>query len=102
MVGFTGLAIVFGAAAVLVTAFGFNALAEFASICGPWLMIMFATGGMVLVPVVAQEALGTTVMAGWSDFIEIGGDTVFTGKAPVGAEGVGLLGGAGAARPASS
>src|SRR5690625_5503748 len=92
MVGFTGLAIVFGAAAVLVTAFGFNALAEFASICGPWLMILFATGGMVRVPVVAQEALGTTVMAGWSDFVEIGGDTVFPGMTPEGAEGIGLLG----------
>ena len=101
-VGFIGLAIVFGAAAVLVTAFGFNALAEFASICGPWLMIMFATGGMVLVPVVAQEALGTTVMAGWSDFVEIGGDTVFTGKTPEGAEGIGLLGVIGYAWAANS
>ena len=91
-VGFIVLAIVFGAVAVLVAAFGFNALAEFASICGPWLMVMFATGGMVLVPRAAEDALGTTAMSGWSDFIEIGGATVFTGSTPEGAKGIGLLG----------
>lgn len=91
-VGFIVLAIVFGVVAVLVAAFGFNALAEFASICGPWLMVMFAAGGIVLIPRAADEALGTTVMSGWSDFIAIGGDTVFTGKTPDGADGIGLLG----------
>lgn len=100
--GFILLAIIFGAVAVLVVAFGFNALAEFASICGPWLMIMFATGGMVLVPKVAEEALGTTVIAGWSDFIEAGGGAVFTGKTPEGAEGIGLLGVIGYAWAANS
>ena len=101
-VGFIVLAIVFGAVAVLVAAFGFNALAEFASICGPWLMVMFAAGGIVLVPRVADEALGTTVVSGWSDVITIGGDTVFTGRTPDGAEGIGLLGVIGYAWAANS
>ena len=101
-VGFIVLAIVFGAVAVLVAAFGFNALAEFASICGPWLMVMFATGGIVLVPRAADEALGTTALSGWSDVITIGGDTVFTGRTPDGAEGIGLLGVIGYAWAANS
>ncbi|MBP2407745.1 purine-cytosine permease family protein [Brachybacterium fresconis] len=101
-VGFIVLAIVFGSVAVLVAAFGFNALAEFASICGPWLMVMFAAGGIVLVPKAADEALGTTVLSGWGDFITIGGDTVFTGRTPDGAEGIGLLGVIGYAWAANS
>lgn len=100
--GFVILAVVFGAVAVLVVAFGFNALAEFASICGPWLMVMFAVGGIALLPMVADQALGTTVLSGWSDFITIGGDTIFTGRTPDGAEGISLLGVIGYAWAANS
>ena len=89
---FVVLAIGFGSVAVLVAAFGFNALAEFASICAPWLVVMFATGGLVLLPAVAQAATGTTVVDGWSGFVDIGGSDIFTGKTPDGEAGISLLG----------
>lgn len=91
-VGFIVLALVFGSVAVLVAAFGFNALAEFASTCAPWLMVMFATGGMALVPLVASEVTGSTVLSSWGQFIEIGESSIFTGQTPDGAEGITLLG----------
>lgn len=90
--GFVIIAVAFGSVAVLVAAFGFNALAEFASICGPWLMVMFITGGMVMIPMVAETVTGSTVVSSWGEFINIGGEGVFTGRTPDGAEGIGLLG----------
>ncbi len=91
-VAFIVLAVAFGAVAVLVAAFGFNALAEFASICAPWLVVMFATGGLVLLPALAQSATGSTVVDGWSGFIQIGSQSIFTGATPSGEEGISLLG----------
>ena len=91
-VAFIVLAVAFGAVAVLVAAFGFNALAEFASTCAPWLIVMFATGGLVLLPAIAQEATGSTVVDGWSGFVQIGGDSIFTGETPDGEAGISLLG----------
>jgi len=91
-VAFIVLALAFGSVAVLVAAFGFNALAEFASICAPWLMTMFAVGGLVMLPAVAQAATGSTVVGGWSGFLDIGGSEIFTGETPDGAAGITLLG----------
>ena len=91
-VAFIVLAVVFGSVAVLVAAFGFNALAEFASICAPWLVVMFATGGLVLLPAVAQAATGSTVVDGWSGFVQIGEQSIFTGETPDGGAGISLLG----------
>ncbi|UJH70274.1 cytosine permease [Ornithinimicrobium sp. INDO-MA30-4] len=89
---FIVLAVAFGCVAVLVAAFGFNALAEFASICAPWLMTMFAVGGLVMLPAVAQSATGSTVVDGWSGFLDIGGSEIFTGVTVDGAPGITLLG----------
>lgn len=86
------LALAFGSVAVLVAAFGFNALAEFASICAPWLVTMFAVGGLVMLPAVSQAATGSTVMDGWSGFIDIGASEIFTGQTPEGEAGISLLG----------
>lgn len=90
--GFIVLALAFGAVAVLVAAYGFNALAEFASICGPWLMVMFATGGLVLIPALADSVTGSPTLSSWSEFIDIGGSAVFTGTTPSGEAGITLLG----------
>lgn len=91
-VGFIVLAVVFGSVAVLVAAFGFNALAEFASTCGPWLIVMFATGGMALIPAVAESVTGSTVVGSWGELVRIGEESIFTGQTPGGAEGISLLG----------
>jgi purine-cytosine permease-like protein len=91
-VSFIVLALVFGSVAVLVAAFGFNALAEFASICAPWLMVMFATGGLVVLPAVAQTVTGSTLVDGWSGFLQIGGESIFTGQTSDGEAGISLLG----------
>ncbi|WP_299038496.1 cytosine permease [uncultured Pseudokineococcus sp.] len=89
---FIVLAVVLGSVAVVVAAFGFNALAEFASTCGPWLIVMFATGGMALIPAVSQDVTGSTVLGSWGDFIALGESSIFTGQTPEGTAGISLLG----------
>lgn len=90
--GFVVIVVLFGCVAVLVAAFGFNALAEFASICGPWLMVMFVTGGIVLLPTVAETVTGSTKLNSWHEFVHLGGTAIFTGQTPGGGSGIGLLG----------
>jgi len=76
--------------AVLVAYYGFNILSEFASICAPWLMVMFTAGGMVLIPALNETLTGQTMLTGFSDFIDLGGSTVFTGINADGEPGIGI------------
>jgi len=76
--------------AVLVAYYGFNALSEFATICAPWLMVMFTAGGMVLVPSLNETLTGYTTLSSFSDFVNLAGTTVFTGTNATGEPGIGL------------
>lgn len=76
--------------AVVVAYYGFNALSEFATICAPWLMVMFTAGGMVLVPSLNEALTGYTTLSSFSDFVALAGTTVFTGTNAAGEPGIGL------------
>ena len=88
---FVLIAFAVGVIVVLVAVYGFNALAEFASICAPWLMVMFTVGGMVLIPALSESITGYTTLASFSDFVQIAGTTVWTGLNAEGEPGIGLL-----------
>ena len=77
--------------AVAVAYFGFNVVAEFATICTPWLMVMFTAGGMVLIPALNESLTGYTTLGGFTDFINLAGATVFTGINAEGEPGIGLI-----------
>ncbi len=77
--------------AVLVAYYGFNVVAEFATICTPWLMVMFTAGGMVLIPALNEALTGYTTLASFSDFVGLAGTTVFTGINAEGEPGIGLV-----------
>ncbi|QQS54414.1 MAG: hypothetical protein IPM89_00635 [Candidatus Competibacteraceae bacterium] len=76
--------------AVLVAYYGFNVVAEFATICTPWLMVMFTAGGMVLIPSLNETLTGYTTLSSFSDFVNLAGTTVFTGTNAAGEPGIGL------------
>ncbi len=76
--------------AVLVAYYGFEALSEFATICAPWLMVMFTVGGMVLIPALNEALTGYTTLSSFSDFVALAGTTVFTGTNAAGEPGIGL------------
>nr|WP_320016730.1 hypothetical protein [uncultured Desulfobacter sp.] len=75
---------------VLVAVYGFNALSSFASICAPWLMVMFTTGGMVLVPALTEAVTGYTTLS-LSEFLQLAAATVWTGTNAVGEPGIGMF-----------
>ena len=77
--------------AVVVAYYGFNVVAEFATICTPWLMVMFTAGGMVLIPSLNETLTGYTTLSGLSDFVSLAGTTVFTGINAEGKPGIGLM-----------
>lgn len=77
--------------AVVVAYYGFNVVAEFATICTPWLMVMFTAGGMVLIPSLNETLTGYTTLASFSDFVSLAGTTVFTGINAEGEPGIGLV-----------
>lgn len=76
--------------AVVVAYYGFNVLSEFASICAPWLMVMFTAGGMVLIPALNEALTGYTTLSSFSDFVNLAGTTVFTGTDTAGQPGIGI------------
>lgn len=79
-----------GAIVVLVAMYGFNAVSDFSGICAPWLFTMFVSGPLVLMPVLADSVIGQTVVSGWSDFMQIGSTSVWTGLTDSGEPGIGL------------
>lgn len=79
-----------GVIVVLVAMYGFNAVSDFSGICAPWLFTMFVSGPLVLMPVLADSVIGQTVVSNWSDFMQIGSTSVWTGLTDSGEPGIGL------------
>ncbi len=51
---FVAVTIVVGAMVVLLAILGFKRLAQFASVCSPWMFIMFVAGALVLLPTIGN------------------------------------------------
>ncbi len=88
---FVVVVLVVGMIVVLVAMYGFNAVAEFSSLCGPWLVVMFVSGALVLFPAVSEAVLGRPQLNGFADFITIGDRSIWTGVNSEGKPGIGLL-----------
>ncbi|AMX03419.1 purine-cytosine permease family protein [Microbulbifer thermotolerans] len=80
-----------GIIVVLVATYGFNAVSNFSRICAPWLFVMFISGPLVLIPALSNSVLGYPVLTGWSDFMQIGSTSIWTGLDPNGKPGIGLI-----------
>lgn len=87
---FIFVAIAVGTIVVVVAYKGFNVVADFASICAPWLMLMFTAGGMILIPALNYSLNESTTLSDFSDFINLAGTTVFTGINSEGQPGIGI------------
>ena len=76
---------------VFIALYGFNAVSEFSGLCAPWLFVMFASGAMVLLPALSLDVLGKTLPTGWTDFMTLGDQSIWTGINSDGAPGIGLV-----------
>ncbi|MDV7140768.1 hypothetical protein R3X28_17885 [Maribacter sp. TH_r10] len=90
-VWFILIVFVVGMVVVSIAIYGFNAVSEFSGICAPWLFVMFTSGALVLLPALSLDVLGKTLPNGWSDFISIGNQSIWTGINSEGESGIGLV-----------
>ncbi|MFK8010367.1 MAG: cytosine permease [Saprospiraceae bacterium] len=88
---FVLIVLLVGVFVVFVAIYGFNAVSDFSGICAPWLFTMFACGAIVLMPALSLDVLGVTLPAGWTDFVEIGNQSIWTGLNSDGEPGIGLV-----------
>lgn len=72
---FVAVTIVVGAVVVLLAILGFKRLAQFSSVCSPWMFIMFVAGALVLLPKLGH--FGST-----AGLWRLGKETVWTGPPP--------------------
>ncbi|QDU38628.1 hypothetical protein Mal4_29570 [Maioricimonas rarisocia] len=80
-----------GMIVVLVAMYGFNAVAEFSGLCGPWLVVMFVSGALALLPALTAAVLGRVQLTGFADFIAIADESIWTGVNSEGKPGIGLI-----------
>ncbi|WP_225036423.1 purine-cytosine permease family protein [Winogradskyella sp. SM1960] len=87
---FIVIVLIVGSVVVSIAIYGFKAVSDFSGICAPWLFVMFTCGAFVLLPALSLEVLGKTIPSGWSDFISLGDQSIWTGINSDGEPGIGL------------
>ncbi|MFB9056740.1 purine-cytosine permease family protein [Mariniflexile ostreae] len=87
---FIAIVLIVGSVVVAIAIYGFNAVSDFSGICAPWLFVMFTCGAFVLLPALSLEVLGRPLPNGWSDFINLGDQSIWTGVNSNGEPGIGL------------
>jgi len=73
-----------GALVVVLAILGFKKLAQFASVCSPWLFLMFIVGAIAVLPGLAAQTPGVGGLGGFNDFWAIANKVVWTGETPDG------------------
>lgn len=87
---FIVIVLIVGSVVVSIAIYGFKAVSEFSGICAPWLFVMFTCGAFVLLPALSLEVLGKPIPNGWSDFLTLGNQSIWTGINSNGEAGIGL------------
>ena len=87
---FIVIVLIVGSVVVSIAIYGFKAVSEFSGICAPWLFVMFTCGAFVLLPALSLEVLGKPIPNGWSDFLTLGDQSIWTGINSNGESGIGL------------
>ncbi|MBN2246015.1 MAG: nucleoside transporter [Candidatus Aminicenantes bacterium] len=79
--------VVFGVGAVVVVLaiLGFKKLAQFATVCSPWLFLMFLCGAVAVLPELARMS-GLGEIKNLKDFWNLANNSIWTGVPPLGNE----------------
>ncbi|WP_282072293.1 purine-cytosine permease family protein [Polaribacter atrinae] len=80
-----------GIVVVAIAIYGFTAVSKFSAICAPWLFVMFISGAFILLPALSLDVLGETLPSGWTELINLGDQSIWTGVNSDGEPGIGLL-----------
>ena len=74
---------VVGAVVVTLAIAGFKRLAAFATVCSPWMLLMFVAGALVMLPLLG-EITGVGPVRSFAQFWEMGDKAVWVGHTPDG------------------
>ena len=74
-----------GAVVTLLAILGFKRLAQFATVCSPWMFLMFIAGAVVLLPQLAAQTEGVGAVRSASDFWRLANTSIWTGPRGEGA-----------------
>jgi NCS1 family nucleobase:cation symporter-1 len=85
------IVIAVGIVVVFVAIYGFKTVADFSSICAPWLFTLFVAGALALLPALAHSVFGTTSISSWTEFLKIGDLSIWKGVTDTGEKGIGLV-----------
>lgn len=80
-----------GVVVVFVAIYGFSTVADFSSICAPWLFVLFLSGALALLPALSHSVIGSASISSWNEFIKIGDLSIWKGVTDSGEPGIGLL-----------
>jgi purine-cytosine permease-like protein len=80
-----------GIVVVFVAIYGFSTVANFSSICAPWLFTLFFAGALALLPALSHSVIGSTSISGFKEFIMIGDHSIWKGVTDTGEAGIGLF-----------
>ena len=86
---FVAVVALVGAVVVTLAMAGFKRLAAFATVCSPWMFLMFLGGAAVALPALAQQA-GMSGVHGTGDFFAMAERVVWTGRTPDGSAPMGF------------
>lgn len=88
---FVIIVVLVGLFVVFVSIYGFKAVSNFSSLCAPWLFTMFISGALVLLPALALDVINKPMPESWSEFINLGNQSIWTGINSKGQAGIGLV-----------
>ena len=88
---FVLIVLLVGIVVVAIAIYGFTAVSKFSAICAPWLFVMFISGAFILLPALSLDVLGETLPSGWTELINLGDQSIWTGLNSDGEPGIGLL-----------
>ena len=88
--GFVLVVIAVGAIVVCLAILGFKRLAQFSSICSPWIFAMFFAGAAAMLPALASKTSTLGEVHSLADFWQLAETRIWTGVAPEGIEPLGF------------
>ena len=77
---FVLIAVAVGAVVVTVAILGFRRLAQFSTICVPWIFVMFTAGAVVLLPELAARTPGVGSIEGLGDVWRLADEAIWVGR----------------------
>ncbi len=87
-IAFIIVTLLLAAVVVIVAARGFEAMANFATICSPWMLTCFVCGALVALPTLALHVTGETGISSFSEFLNVAKQSIWTGVTPDGEPGI--------------